>query len=195
MNSASSATSVDGNAMATGAGREPGGRSVLVSLWALYGLTLRQYLHGTRWMVIAALFMLPAGLSVLIRATASKVPSEAIEFLMVFMFIPQAVLPLVALLYASGMIHDEQEEQTITYLLVRPLPKWALYAVKLLATITTAVLLTAIFTLFTYVAIYIGAGAETQSIAIRSLKAVAIHSLAVAAYCSLFGLLSLLTKR
>src|SRR5262245_58352469 len=111
MSSASSATSVDGNAMAT-AGREPAESNVLISLWALYGLTLRQYLHGKRWMIIAALFLLPAGLAILVRATAPKVPAEGIEFMMVFMFIPHAVLPLVALLYASGMIHDEQEEQT-----------------------------------------------------------------------------------
>ena len=43
-----------------------------------------------------------------------------LEFLLAFMFIPQLLLPLVALLYASGMIQDEQEEQTITYLLDPP---------------------------------------------------------------------------
>ena len=71
-----------------------------------------------------------------------------------FMFIPQALLPLVALVYASGILQDEQEGQTITYLLIRPIPKWALYIVKLLATITMAILLTAVFTALTYAAIY-----------------------------------------
>lgn len=171
------------------------GGSTLTALFALYSLTLRQYLHGKRWMVLAALFLLPAGLAILMRTTAHHVPSGALEFLLLFMFVPQAILPLVALLYASGMIQDEQEEQTITYLLIRPLPKWALYAVKLLATVTTAVVLTAVFTVLTYAVIYLGADANGENVPLQCLKAIAIHSLAVTAYCCLFGLLSLVTKR
>ena len=75
---------------------------------------------------------------------------------MAFMFIPQALLPLVALVYATGIIQDEQEEQTLTYLLIRPIPRWAIFMVKLLATLTTTVLLTAVFTALTYVAVYVG---------------------------------------
>ena len=91
----------------------------------------------------AILFLLPAALVVMIRVTAPQAPPPIIlEFIFAFMFIPQALLPLAALLYASGMIQDEQEEQTITYLLIRPIPKWALYTFKLLATLTTTVVLT-----------------------------------------------------
>jgi ABC-2 type transport system permease protein len=86
-------------------------------------------------------------------------------------------------------------EQTITYLLVRPVPKWALYTVKLLATITTAIVFTVVLTVLTYLAIFVGSGAPAHEIPLRCLKVAAIHSLAVVAYCSLFGLLSLLTKR
>jgi ABC-2 type transport system permease protein len=165
------------------------------AFWTLYVLTLRQHVHGKRWLVMMALFLLPAGLAILLRATAVDVPSIALEFILAFMFIPQALLPIVALLYASGMIQDEQEDQTITYLLVRPIPKWALYSVKLLATLTTTVVLTVIVTVLTYAAIYVGAGVEGVNVPLRCLKAASIHSLAVVAYCSLFGLLSLLTKR
>jgi ABC-2 type transport system permease protein len=174
------------------------GRSVgfrLTALWTLYLLTLRQHMHGKRWMVMGVLFLLPAGLAILIRATSRDVPSIALEFLLPFMFIPQALLPLVALLYASGIIQDEQEEQTITYLLMRPIPKWALYLVKMAGTLTTTVLLTAVFTALTYAAIYVGADTRGENIALRCLKALSIHSLAVVGYCSLFGFMSLLTKR
>jgi ABC-2 type transport system permease protein len=173
----------------------PGRGLDFTALWALYVLTLRQFLHGKRWMVVGALFLLPAGLAILIRSTAHDVPSVALEFLLIFMFIPQAILPLVALLYASGMIQDEQEEQTITYLLIRPLPKWALCLVKLLAIITMAVLLTILFTIFAYLTIYVGAGSDVDDPMSRCLKAVAIHGLSVVAYCCLFGLLGLFTKR
>jgi ABC-2 type transport system permease protein len=172
----------------------PSGGFGLSNLWTLYALTFRQHLHGKRWMIMAGLFLLPAGLAVLIRSTAPDAPAIWMEFLLAFLFIPQALLPLVALVYASGIIHDEQEDQTLTYLLIRPLPKWAIYIVKMLATLTTTILLTAFFTALTYVAIYAGNIPDGADIPVRCLKAVGIHCLSVAAYCCLFGLMSLLTR-
>lgn len=167
----------------------------LSALWTLYTLTLRQHRHGKRWIVMAVLMLLPAALAVLVRSTAPDVPSVAIEFVFAFMLIPQALLPLAALIYASGMVQDEQEEQTITYLLVRPIPKWAIYLMKLLATLSVTVAITVIFTALTFGTIYFRANGDMQDALTRGLKAAAIHSLAVATYCCLFGLLSLITKR
>jgi ABC-2 type transport system permease protein len=99
------------------------------------------------------------------------------------------------LIYASGIIRDEQEEQTITYLLIRRISKWAIYLVKLLATMTTTVALTATFTVLTYAAIFAGTGDSPAIVAQRCFRAAAIHSLAIVAYCSLFGLMGLLMKR
>ncbi len=167
----------------------------LTVLWTLYAFTVRQHLHGKRWMVMGVLFLLPAGLAILIRSIDPNVASIHLEFLFAFMLIPQALLPLLALLYASGMIQDEQEEQTITYLLIRPLPRWALYTFKLLATLTTAAVLTALFTAITYAAIYLGKDVSAETVIRRCVEAAGIHSLAVMTYCCLFGLMSLLTKR
>jgi ABC-2 type transport system permease protein len=180
--------------LSSGQGRSRFG--IMVSaLWALYVLTLRQYSHGKRWMVVTALFLVPSLLAILIRATTSHFQAVRLEFLLIFLFIPQAILPLVALLYASSMVQDELEEQTITYLLIRPLPKFAIYLVKLLATITATVALTVVFTLVTYAVIYLGADSSVPDVPMRATKAAAIHALAVIAYCGLFGLLSLLIKR
>jgi ABC-2 type transport system permease protein len=166
----------------------------LTPLFALFVLALRQYLHGKRPLVMVLLLVLPACLVLLIRATANHTNSGVLEFSFVFMFIPHALLPLVALVYALGILQDEQEAQTITYLLIRPIPKWALYIVKLMATVLMAIVLTAGFTALTYAAIYIGGDGNGHEIATRCLKAIAIHSLTVAAYCCLFGLISLLKK-
>jgi len=174
----------------------PRGRSLdFTALATLYTLTLRQYLHGKRWMVMGVLFLLPAALGLLIRFTAPNAPPVSLEFVLAFIFIPQALLPLVALTYASGMLQDEQEEQTMTYLLIRPIAKWALYLCKLLATLTTAVVLTAFFTALTYAAIYLGAESRPQDVLFRCNAAIGVHSLAIAAYCCLFGLISLFTRR
>jgi ABC-2 type transport system permease protein len=171
-----------------------GGLSV-GALWTLYTLTLRQHRHGKRWIIMAILMLLPAGLAILVRSTAHDVPSLVLEFIFGFMFSPQALLPLVALIYASGLIQDEQEEQTLTYLLIRPIPKWLIYFVKLVATLTTTVFLTGVFTALTYAAIYIHTNSPAQEVLLRCLKASLIHGLAVVTYCCLFGLMSLITKR
>jgi ABC-2 type transport system permease protein len=168
----------------------------LRGLWTLYTFSLRQHRHGKRWMIMAVLMLLPAGLAILARSTAQSVPSVKLEFIFAFMLIPQALLPLVSLIYASGIIQDEQEDQTLTYLLIRPLPKLAIYAVKLLATLTITVALTVVFTALTYAAIYLGASRDgSDDVLHRCLVACGIHALAVATYCCLFGLLGLLTRR
>jgi ABC-2 type transport system permease protein len=171
------------------------GSSRLVALWALYALTVRQHLHGRRWLVMALLFSLPIGLTILFRATAHHVPSMVAEFLIAFMLIPQALLPIVALAFAAGIIRDEQEEQTLTYLLIRPIPRWAIYTVKLLATLTITVILTSVFTALSYVALFAGSDTAWDEVFLRCLKTIALHDLAVIAYCCLFGLVSLLTNR
>jgi ABC-2 type transport system permease protein len=173
----------------------PLSRLNLSGLWTLYALTLRQHMHGKRWIVMLILFALPAGFADIVRLTNHRVPSIGIEFMFVFMLIPHGIIPLTALIYSTGIINDEQEEQTITYLLIRPLPKWAIYVVKLLATLTTTVVLTWLVTVVTYGAIYLGADSTVPDVWLRCLKAAGILSLAVVAYCCLFGLMSLMTKR
>ena len=43
------------------------------------------------------------------------------------------VLPIMALLFGSGVIREEIEQQTLTYSLVRPIPRQLLYASRILA--------------------------------------------------------------
>jgi ABC-2 type transport system permease protein len=170
------------------------GTSRIGAWWTLYCLTLRQHLHGKRWMAVALAFILPAGLAILIRST-NEVPSRFLEFGLIWILIPQALLPLVSLLYASGIVQDEQEEQTITYLLTRPTPKWLIYLIKLAATWTTTVVLVSALTALTSAAIYAATDADISEVTLRSSKIAAILSLAAITYCSIFGLMSLITKR
>ena len=174
--------------------RRVAGESRLVAMWALYGLTIRQHLHGKRWMVMSVLLALPAILALVIRLTSPDALTREVEFMLEFMLVPQALLPLVALVYAAGIIQDEQEEQTLTYLLIRPISKPAIFAVKLLATLTTTVALTWAATGLTYAAIFVGAEAGSDGTLLRCAKAAGIHSLAVIAYCCLFSLMSLVTR-
>ncbi len=143
---------------------------------------------------MAVLMLLPVLFAILARVADPAASPRVQEFDLAFMFIPQALLPLLALVYASGILQDEQEQQTITYLLLRPVSKSLLYVVKLLAAMTAAVLLTLVSTSLTYTAIYAGHLFQTDAVP-RCLQACLIGSLAVVTYCCLFGLLGLLTRR
>jgi ABC-2 type transport system permease protein len=167
----------------------------LSALAELFRLTLRQHTHGRRLFVLAALYALPCGLAILLRSLSRPAATDALEFALVFNLIPHALAPLTALLYAAGVVRDEVEEQTLTYLLLRPLPRWALYATKLMATLLTTSLLIAAAATALYVAIYWGTPELWGEIVPGRIgRAVAVLALAQVAYCALFGWLGLFTR-
>ena len=164
------------------------------ALGALFGLTVRQHTHGRRLVVLAALYLLPCALAILLRGLPTPAPLDTLEFAFVFLLLPNGLAPLTALLYASGVVADEVEEQTLTYLLLRAVPKWQLYLTKLLATYVVTAGLVAAGVLGLYVAIYAGTDEFADALP-RAGKMVAIMALAQAGYCALFGFLGLYTRR
>ncbi len=166
------------------------------ALGTLFTLTLRQHLRGFRLVLICLLFALPTLVVVLIRLS-DPVPPRAseLEIGMVLTLLPMALVPLAALLYASGMIRDEVEEQTLTYLLVRPLPRRALYVTKLLATYVLVAALAGSFAVLTMIAVHWGKpGFWGEIVPVRALQVALLVALALVAYCSIFGLISLYTR-
>jgi ABC-2 type transport system permease protein len=176
--------------------QQPAGQgSVLSILAALFGLTLRQHLRGRRLVVLCFLFILPSVLATIVKLSPHAPQPEELEFALVLNLLPSALATLTALLYAAGMVRDEVEEQTLTYLLLRPLPRWALYVTKLLATILVTSLLTALFTVVTMVVIYWDApGQWRTAILERTPRTVALLAVAQAGYCSIFGAISLIMR-
>jgi ABC-2 type transport system permease protein len=118
------------------------------------------------------------------------------EFGLILNLIPHALIPLAALLYASGMIQDEIEEQTLTYLLIRPLSKWSIYLTKFVATLLVTTALAALFTLVTYLTIYLtNASIPFGVILTRAFQAACLFGLTILGYTSLFGCISLVVRR
>src|SRR5262249_36247372 len=168
----------------------------LSTLGSLFWLALRQLCRGKRLLILCALFTLPIVLAILARVYNPNDPRSNVAFDLVLNMVPHALVPLVALLFASGMIQDEVEEQTLTYLLVRPLPKWAIYLVKLLAALLVSVVLTAVFITLTYAVIYGGdAALGDQVLPVCLPRTLALLTLSLTAYCAVFGFLSLWVKR
>jgi ABC-2 type transport system permease protein len=167
------------------------------ALAALFVLSLRQHARGRRLLVLALLFALPSVLAAVVSLAARHPPQPGdLEFAFVFNLIPHTLVPLTALLYAAGLIRDEAEEQTLTYLLMRPLPRWALYVVKLLAALLVTCLLTAVFTGATFAVIALTAREPVaDGLVRRALTTAGALALAQVGYCALFGAVGLFTRR
>jgi ABC-2 type transport system permease protein len=168
----------------------------LSAMCALFALTVRQHLHGRRLLVLCLMYLLPCVLAAVLRSIPKPAPADLLEFALILNLLPHGLAPLTALLYAGGIIRDEIEEQTLTYLLLRSVPRWGIYATKMLATMLVTGLLVALATVALYVAIYANTPEFTSEVLRDRLpKIVGIFALAQVAYCALFGFLGLIARR
>ncbi len=185
------------------ADRKTVGRPVVVShridpsaVVMLFRMTVARLIRGRRLLVLMLLFSLPILFAFLARRYEPRYDANTGELALVLGLIPQTLLPLTALVFASGMIRDEIEEQTLTYLLLRPIPREVIYVVKLAATIFVTAVLTAVFTALTYLVVdWNEPNLIGEVFPIRVLQTSAAMFLSLAAYGSIFGLLSVFTSR
>jgi len=169
------------------------------SAWlTLLRLSVHQFVRGRRLLALAALFALPTVLALVIRHEAPEYGETGrglAEEVLVFYMIPQALVPLSALILASGMIRDEVEGQTLTYLLIRPLPRPSIYLAKLLAAWLVSAALAAVFVTTALAAIHWGfEGFWGGVLPRRALGLSALSALSLLVYVSLFSGLSLLVR-
>jgi len=163
---------------------------------ALLNITAARQVRGRRLLILCLLFALPILFAVLAHRFQNPYQLEDVEAVLIFGLIPNAFLPLAALLFSSGMVQDDVEEQTLTYLLIRPIPRWLIYLVKVAGTWLVISLLNALFTAAALAAVYWGTAALTPvALWQRTGIVAAILSLSLFAYTALFGGLSLLTRR
>lgn len=179
--------------------RAEAGRLPIAGVGVLLWLSVRRDMLSRRTLLFAALFALPAVLAGLVRYYAPHGPStieqlSEAEYAFVFWMIPQALLPLATLLYSTGMIQDEIEQQTLTYLLVRPIARWAIYAAKLAATVALTASLTVLFTAATYVVLYAPLDGFWEKW-LDCCKTCVLLVVSLAVYCALFGVVSLVSRR
>lgn len=148
-------------------------------------------------MVLALLFSLPTALTLLSRYFNEDYYDEidrARQFIL-FVMIPQALVPLTALVLASGMIRDEVEGQTLTYLLIRPLPRPSIYVAKLLAAWLVSTALATVFTTVAVVAIHWGTPELWgEMIPRQAAQLTGLSALSLLVYATLFGLFGLLVR-
>jgi ABC-2 type transport system permease protein len=169
--------------------------SVWTSLGAVFTLTLRQLLRGRRLLILSAIFALPAILALVARSAPRPPRPQELELALLFTFLPIVLIPVTCLLYSSGMIQDEIEDQTLTYLLIRPVPRTLLYLMRLLATYLVTVVLALIFAVLTAICVWWGSDEMLPALRDRVLPLLVIFVLAVFVYTAVFGCLSLYFRR
>lgn len=168
----------------------------LSALGALFALSVERLIRGRRLLVLVVLLLLPTVLTLLARQYAPRFDAAEAEEVFVFYMIPQVLLPLTLLVFASGIVQDEVEEQTLTYLLIRPLPRWAIYLIKLVAVVVVSAAVVALGTIAVLLALHWGSdGLWGEVFPERAAQICGLFTLASLAYGSLFGCLSLIVRR
>lgn len=166
------------------------------ALLTVVRITVARQGRGVRRLVLAGLFALPIAIAVLIRQFRANPPLAPIEGGLILGLIFPALVPLSALLLATGMVQDDVEEQTLTYLLIRPIARWAIYLAKLAGTALVSWGRAAIFAVATLAAIHWGEP-DLFGTVLRDRAAIVVGmlALATAAYVSIFGALGLVLRR
>lgn len=166
----------------------------LSTLLALFESSMRQFSRGRRLYVLIGLFALPLLFVAITRyfdpEHATKVGD--LELVILFYFIPQVCIPLSALLLAGGIIRDEIEEQTLTYLLIRPVPRPAIYLAKLAAAWCMAAGLAAIFSALATVLIHWDH--LDGAVATRAARLAILPALSLLDYMALFAAVSVVFR-
>jgi len=172
------------------------GRPTLSALATVLGITASRLLRGRRIWLFLLLFVAPTALLLLVRHNDAHYEAEEAERVILFVLFFHAVIPLAALLFAASLVQDDVEEQTLTYFLIRPIPRWMIYVVKAVGGALVASALASVFAALAMVAARWGEpGRDVDWLLQRAGIVAALVSLGVLAYVAIFGCLGLLTKR
>lgn len=174
------------------------------ALWTSFTLTLRGLLQWKRLTLLIFLSIVPLiGVIVFRTVGVPRIENQSeiipaflkFEFFGVLAYFSSVVAPLTILLLATGMIRDEQENQTLTYLLMCPIPRWAIYLSKLIAAILVGWLITILCMGLVMLCLWAGSPHQAPTPWVsRWLALMPAMTLLIAANAGLFGLISVLLR-
>lgn len=162
---------------------------------ALFGATVARLCRAKRLLLLCVLFLLPSLILLLARSQGETGRPENADFFLMLNLLPNAIVPFSALLFSSGLIQDEVEEQTLTYLIVRPLPRWMIYVTKLLAAIAVTCVVAGVCTVINESVIHWGEADSGPLVARRAGILAGLYSMILCTYCAVFGFLGLVFRK
>ena len=167
---------------------------------AVFDLALEGMVWTRRSVLMAVLVGLPIAFGLLYRLVlAARIPpqvtpTELYGAIVVFYYIG-AVLPLVALFYATALIADEVEGRTITYLFTRPIPRPAILVGKFAAYVVAALSLTLPSLVLTFFLLLTTRRGDLAAGTPDLFRDMGVLALTLLSYGALFTLLGVLLKR
>jgi ABC-2 type transport system permease protein len=123
-------------------------RELLKAAGILFRVHLLRTVRTKRGLIALLLAALPAGLALIVgQIVRAEGPApREVFFTILWLFGVQTVVPLVSLVMSSGVIAEEIEDRTITYLFTRPMPRAAILLGRWLAVALPIVLLLCVST-------------------------------------------------
>ena len=167
----------------------------LSGYFALFTATVRRLLRVPRLVSLGLLFLMPTLIVLLAQTQGAIDRAPEIEFAMMFVFVPTAIVPFTALIFASGLVQDEVEEQTLTYLMMRPIPRASIYVVKLLASVAVTAVLATVCTVINEAVIYAREPIPSGDFPTHVARLVVLYCVTLVAYNAIFGLVGLFFKK
>jgi hypothetical protein len=173
----------------------------------IFDLSLGQMLWSRRSLFLALVAAAPAALASLIRLAASVEPAampqingerldgSALFGLMIWFLYIRFIVPVLGMFYGIGLIADEVDDKTITYLFVRPIPRGAVLLGKYLAYVVCTVLLVLPSVVIVYfLVVPIGRGSIGAAFPALATD-LGVLGLGIAAYGAVFGWVGTRLKR
>lgn len=178
----------------------PSATGLVAGALRVFDLSLAHMLWSRRTVFMVLVVGLPVLLAIVVRVLVSvgdgRLPTTGpvVFGLMVWGFFIRFAVPVLAVFYGTGLIADEVEDKTITYLFTRPIPRASVLLGKYLAYLvcTVAVALPAIVVMWLLLAPIRGSLAESFPALAADLGIVAAG---LAAYGALFALVGATFKR
>lgn len=170
----------------------------LRTVWVLFATHLSLTLFSKRALLSALLVLLPVGASILVVLIARRVEGPAPVLEIGWVLQVQIVAPLVALILGSGVIAEEVDNRTISYLFTRPIRRPAILLGRWLACVLVLSMLLGISALA--VRFFLGMAAQnegaaeiaTPEITVRLLRTILMAGVV---YSALFAAAGAILKR
>jgi ABC-type transport system involved in multi-copper enzyme maturation permease subunit len=180
--------------------------SFVSSALRVFDLSLGQMLWSRRTIFMALVVGGPVVVAIIVRALdlvsrhalqiqGTPMAGPGVFGLMIWFFYLRFTVPVLAVFYGVGLIADEVDDKTITYLFTRPIPRGAVMVGKFLAylTCTTMVVLPSVMIVF-FLVVPRGGGSLAQAFP-ALVKDLGILWLGLAVYGALFAFVGAWFKR
>ena len=158
--------------------------------WPIVGVTLRGALGRRRTVLVALLAVVPVAIAAIIRIAGTTTDGASLTAGLLDALLVTTVLPLVALVFGTGVLGAELDDGTAVYLLVKPIERWRIVVAK--AAVAAGITMGLVFPATLLAGLIVGAGRGGESIAIGVAVAVLPGSLV---YAVGFVALSVATSR